>query len=190
MRAHVLETLAHIDPQVDGVHIADRVGDRSLRVFADFECRLDGCLQVTHVVHRVEDAEHVYAVDGAALHELAHEIVGVVAITENVLPTKQHLLRRIRHRSLQTPNTLPRILAEVTDTGVKCRAAPGLDRPEADLVQFVGNRQHVLDAHARRQQALMSIAQRQFRDAQWILITHNNVSRIKFGSCDATRWQP
>ncbi len=48
----------------------------------------------------------------------------------------------------------------------------GLHGPEANLVEFPRNWQHVVDAHAGRKQTLMRITQHQFGYSQGILIAH------------------
>ncbi len=178
MRAHVLDLLGEIDPQVDRMYRADRVRNRSLRVFAHLDRGLDRRIQIAEVVQRVEDAEHVDAVDGAALDELLDEIVGVVPVAEDVLAAEQHLLRRVRHRRLQAADALPRVFAQVADAGVEGRAAPGLHGPEADLVQLVRDRQHVVDAQACCQQALVRVPQHEFGDTEWLLVTHGEVPLV------------
>ena len=104
------------------------------------QCRF----QITWIVHRIEHAEHVDAVDRSALDKLLHHIVGIVAIAQQVLPTQQHLLARVGHGFLQLTDALPRILAEVADTGIERCSTPALNRPEPDLVELGGYRQHVL----------------------------------------------
>jgi hypothetical protein len=155
--AHVLELFGHVDPEVDVVHRAQRIGQRTLGVLADGDGGLDRGFDIAHIVHRVEDAEHVHAVVGAARDELFDHVVGVVAVTERVLAAQQHLHRRVRHRRLELAQSLPGIFAEVANAGVEGGAAPGFERPEADLVEFFRDRQHVFDAHPRRQQRLGGI---------------------------------
>ena len=89
MRTHVFEPLAHVHPEVDRVHIADRVGNRALRMFADFERCLDRGLEISHIVQRIENSENIDAVDSAALNEFAHKIIGVVAVAEDILAAEQ-----------------------------------------------------------------------------------------------------
>ena len=73
---------------------------------------------------RGQKCRHIDAVDGAALDEFVHKVIGVVAVPEDILAAEKHLLRRIRHGCLEKSNALPRIFAEVTNTGIEGRAAP------------------------------------------------------------------
>ena len=133
---------------------------------------LDGGLQIAQIVHGVEDAEYIDAVGGRALDELPYHIVCVVAITEDILSTEQHLHRRIRHGLLEDADALPGILTQETDTGIEGGAAPGLERPEPHLIELFCNRQHIVDTHAGRKQGLMRIAQYYFSDAKWFYFAH------------------
>jgi hypothetical protein len=129
-------------------------------------------LQVSEVVERVEDAEDVDAVNGAALDEFLDEVVGVMPVAEDILAAEQHLLRRVRHRRFQAADALPGVLTEVANAGVERRTAPGLDGPEAELVEFAGDGQHVVDPHPRCQKALVRVAQHKFGDAEGFLVAH------------------
>ena len=86
------------------------------------QCRL----QVAHIVHRIEHAEHVHTVHRSALDKFFHHIIGVVPVTENILAAEQHLLRRIRHGFFQFADALPGIFPQVADTGIKGCPTPGL----------------------------------------------------------------
>ncbi len=79
------------------MHGTDGVGDGALGVLAHRQGGLDGGFQVAHVVHGIEDAEHVHAVGGGPLDEFLHHIVRVVPVTEQVLAAQQHLLGRVGH---------------------------------------------------------------------------------------------
>jgi hypothetical protein len=85
MRAHVLDLLAERHPQVQRVHRAGGIGNRPLRVFAGGQHRFDGMLDIAQVVHCVENAEYVDAVDDAAFDEFVHHVVGVMAVAQDAL---------------------------------------------------------------------------------------------------------
>ena len=121
--------------------------------------RFDCHFQVTNVIHRVEHPENVHAIHGRTLYKPIHNVIGIMSITQNVLSPEQHLLARIGHRFLELAYSLPGILTQVTNTGVECGATPGLDCPEANPVQFVCDRQHVIQSHPGRQQGLMGVTQ-------------------------------
>ena len=131
-------------------------------MFAHLQCRADRGLQISHVIHGIENTKDIDAVDGGAFDELFNDVVCVVAVTQDVLPPKQHLLGRVGHRRLELPDAFPGIFAKVANTGIKGRATPGFHRPESHLIELGRDRQHVFDAHAGRQQALVRIPQYQF----------------------------
>ena len=85
MRTHVLDALAHVDPEVDRVHMADRVRNRALRVLVDFERCFDRGLEISKIVQRIENSKNIDAVDSAALNEFVDKVIGVVAIPEDIL---------------------------------------------------------------------------------------------------------
>ena len=172
MGAHVLDLLAQVYPQINRVHGAYRERHCALGVFADLECGLDRHLEIAHIVERIEYAEDVDTVRRSALHEFFDQVVGIMPVAEYVLPAKQHLLWRIRHRRFQLPNPLPGVFAEIADAGVESGAAPRLDGPEAHFVELRGNRQHVVDTHPGGQQRLMRVAQRKFGNPKWFHIAH------------------
>ena len=114
--------------------------------------RLERTLEVARVIHRVEDTEDIDTAGRGTLDEGIHHVIGVMTIAEQVLGAQQHLLLSLGHRFLQGTNARPGVFAQVADAGVEGRAAPALQRPEADVVQLGGDRQHVIEAHARGQQ--------------------------------------
>ena len=151
MTAEFFKRLRLLDEVFDGVHRAGGVANGALRVLAGLEHRLDGDLEVAHIVHRIEDAEHVHAVPRRLLHERLDHVVGVVPITEQVLAAQQHLDRRVRQRGFQLAQPFPRIFLQESQAGVERGAAPGLERPETGVVELGARREHVGGAHARRQ---------------------------------------
>ncbi len=173
--AHVLDAFALLHPHIEGVHRAHRVGDGALGVLALFDHRRHRALDVAHVVHGVEHAEHVHAAFRGPLHEGVDHVVGVMAVAEQVLPTQQHLLGRVGHRFLELANPLPGVFAQVADAGVEGGAAPGFQRPETDAVEFLRDRQHVVQAQAGGEQGLVGVAQHHVGDAERRFCRHGNV---------------
>jgi hypothetical protein len=157
--AHGLHLLGLGHKRVDGVHRAGGVGDGALGVLAGGFHRFDGHAQVTHVVHGVEDAEHVDTVDGGLGDEGFDHIVAVVAVAQQVLAAQQHLQARVGQCGAQFAQALPRVFFQEAYAGVEGRAAPDFQGPVADFVELVADRQHVVGAHAGGQQRLVSVAQ-------------------------------
>ena len=128
-------------------------------VLAGAQCGSHGRFQVTQIVEGIEDAKHVDTGLGRTLDERLDDVIGVMAVAQQILAAQQHLLPRLGHGFLQLPQPVPRVFAEVTDAGVERGAAPTLERPETDGVELLGDRQHVVDAQAGREQRLMRVAQ-------------------------------
>ncbi|CAM5307517.1 hypothetical protein SSTU70S_05481 [Stutzerimonas stutzeri] len=171
--AHRRHLARLLDEGVDGVHGAGGVGDGALGVLAGLLHRTDGGLQVTHVVHRIEDAEHVDAVLRRLGDEGFDHVVAVVAVAEQVLPAQQHLQAGIGQRGLELAQTLPRVFLEEAHAGVERGAAPDFQRPVADAVELVADRQHVFGAHAGRQQRL-GVTQDGVGNADFLLSSHGS----------------
>ena len=93
------------------MHGAYGVGNGALGVFADRKRCLDGRFQIAHVVESVKDSEHINPICGCTFNEFSYHVIRVVAITQNILTAKQHLLRRVGHRRFQLTDPLPRVLA-------------------------------------------------------------------------------
>ena len=111
-----------------------------------------GSLQVPRVIHGIENAEDINAVCHSPLDELVHQVVSIVAVAENVLAAKEHLLRRLGHDLLQFTDALPGVFTQVADAGIKGGATPAFHGPEAQVVKFLGYGQHVIQAHASGKQ--------------------------------------
>ena len=176
--AHLFDHLALLYPHIQGMHRADGVSNGALGVFALFDDGGDGALDVAHVVHGIEYPEHIHATFGGALHKRIHHIIRIVTIAEQVLSAQQHLLGRIGHGFFQLADTLPGVFAQITDAGIKSRAAPGFQGPETDVVQLCGNGQHVVQTHSGSKQGLMGVAQHHIGDAQRLVITHGKIPVI------------
>ena len=190
MAAHVLDALRHVDPGLQVVHRAEGVGEGALGMLAGGHGGAHRGFEVAHVVHGVEDAEHIDAVDRAALDEFLDHIVGVMAVAEAVLAAQQHLLRGFRHRRLELAQALPGVFAEIADAGVEGGAAPGFQRPVADVVELLGDRQHVVDAHARGEQGLMAVSQYDIGDLYGIAHGGWSAGRGIRTACGARRGWP
>ncbi len=156
---HGFHLLGLGDEGLDGVHRTGGIGDGALCVFAGSLHRFDGHAQVTHIVHRIENAEHVDAVHRCLGDESFDHVVAVMAIAEQILPAQEHLQTGVGQRRTQLAQALPRVFLEKAHTGVERRAAPAFQRPVADLVELVADRQHVFGAHSGGEQRLVSVAQ-------------------------------
>ena len=141
--AHVDEAVGLLDEALRGVDRGGRVADRALGVLAD---ALDGghrVLEVAGIVEGVEDAEDVHAILGGLLDELVDDLVVVVTVTQQVLPTQQHLQTGVGHQLAEGAKPLPRVFIEETDAGIEGSSTPALDGPVASSVDVGASVDHV-----------------------------------------------
>ena len=156
---HGFHLLGLVNEGLHGVHRAGGVAQGALGMFAGGFHGFDGHPQVTHVVHRVEDAEYVDAIHGGLGDKGAHHVIAVVAIAEQVLAAQEHLQTGVGQRRLEQAQALPRVFLEEAHTGVEGRAAPDFQRPVANLIELGADRQHVFGAHAGGDQRLVGVTQ-------------------------------
>ena len=126
--------------------------------------RLDRGFKVADIVERVENTDDVDAVVNRFFDEVLHCIVRIVAVAEHILPTEKHLELGVRHIFADQTQTLPRVLAQKADAGIKCCTAPALAGIEADLIHRRKDREHLVHAHAGGDQRLMRVTQDGFAD--------------------------
>src|SRR5690606_36642527 len=129
--AHRFQGLGLLDEQLHGLHRAGGVADGALGMLAGRLDRRDGGAEVASVVHRVEDAEHVDAVDRRHGDEGAHHVITVMAVAEQVLAAQQHLQAGIGQRGAQLAQALPGIFLDEAYAGVKGGATPDFQFPVA-----------------------------------------------------------
>ena len=139
---------------------------RGFHMFAAGFHFADGPIEIADIVQRIEDAEDVDAVGRRPFDEFLQHIIGIVPIADQVLAAQQHLQPGVGHGGPQGPQPFPGIFFEEAQTGVEGGAAPDFQRPIADGVELLRDRQHVLGAHARRQQRLMAVSKGDIRDQQ------------------------
>lgn len=162
VRAHVLELFGELDEVLGRVNGAGRIADCCLADAIVHFAALHRLAHVARVVERVEDADDVDAVIDGLLDELLDDVVGVVLVAENVLPSQKHLQLGVGHRLAQLAQSLPRILVEEAQAGVERRAAPALNRIVTDLVELIGDGEHLVQSHTRSRLRLVSVSQNCF----------------------------
>ena len=126
-----------------------------------------GMFKVAGVIESVEYTENVHAVFLRLLHKFVHHHIFIVAVSQEVLATQQHLQLAVGHQFAECPQTLPRIFIQKTDTGIERRATPALNTPETCLVHVFTYPNHVFHSHACGHEALVRIAQSDFRYANF-----------------------
>ncbi|MBT9159987.1 MAG: hypothetical protein DDT26_01260 [Dehalococcoidia bacterium] len=117
-----------------------------------------GTLVVALVIHRIEDAKDIDAYLYGLFHKGVHQVIRVVAISNQILTSQEHRQRRVRHEPLQGARSLPRVFTQETVGHIECGATPDLHAVETALIHFLGHPFHIRGAHARRQGGLMAIA--------------------------------
>ena len=167
--AHVFDLLGQVDPHFQGMHRAGGVGDGALGMLAQLLDGLERGLQVARIVHRVKHAEHIDAIERGPLNEFFHHVIGVMAITQQILPAQQHLLASVGHGFFQLADAVPRVFTQVTDARIEGRAAPRLHGPETDLIQLGRDRQHVFQAHTGGQDRLVGVTQHYISNSECFL---------------------
>jgi len=114
-----------------------RVREGDLAFAAVLLGRADGAFEVTDVVERIKDADDVDAVFDGLLDELLDDVVGVMAVAQDVLTAEKHLQLGVLADFPRGAETFPGIFVEEAETGVESGAAPDLDRAVTDLVQLL-----------------------------------------------------
>ncbi len=148
-----LDQLARLlDVHLQRMHRAHGVADGALGVLAGLLDRAHGGFHVAQIIQGIEDTEDIDATCRGALDEGLHHIIGVVTIAEQVLAAQQHLQRGVGHGFLERLQTRPGVFLQKTHAGIEGRAAPHFETVETGLIEARGNRQHVLGAHAGRDQ--------------------------------------
>jgi len=103
---------------------------------------------------------NVHAAARRALDEEAHDIVGVIGVTDAIGAAQQHLGQDFGRLLAHERQPLPRVLVEKAHGDVEGRAAPAFEREQLRQPVSVGRRsaRDVVGAHARGEQRLMRVA--------------------------------
>ena len=168
MRASGLELFgnAHVVFQVVlGACAVEQVGGVADRAFAQGASLYDGVHRHAHVfdpVERVKYTKQVDAAIGCLLHEVAHDVVGVVGVAHGVGAAQQHLQQHVRDAGAQVGQAFPGVFLEEAQGHVERGATPAFQREQlAQLLRVKRrDRQHVGRAHARGKKRLVRIAHR------------------------------
>ena len=157
LEAHLLHLAADLHILFQRVDGAGGVADGAGGDGPPLHRFLHGHLQVPQIIEGVEDADHVDAVGDAALHELAHHVVGIVLVAQQVLAPQEHLQLRVGHFRLDPAQPLPGILVQEAHAAVKGGAAPALHGIEARLVQGLQYGIHDAEGHPRGDEGLVGV---------------------------------
>ena len=149
------------------LQIVDRtqcVTDTALCMAACLEAFVYGGLDVAQIVQRIENTDDIHAVLDALADKTAHGIIRIMVIAEQVLTAQQHLQLGILHVRFDLAQTLPRILMQIAQAGIKGRTAPALNRVITGLIHLIENALEILKRHSRRNQRLLRVTQHRFGD--------------------------
>ena len=111
---------------------------------------------------------------GGLLHEVAHDVVGIVGVAHGVGGAQQHLEKDVGHGAAQLGEALPRVFFQKTQGNVKGRTAPAFQREEFGQQMGVVGRdgEHVRRAHPRGKQRLVRITHRGVGEQQAFFVAH------------------
>ena len=170
--AHLLQVLHHLNILLQGVDRAGGKADGAGGVAALLDGLVNGHLQVAGIVQGVEDTDDVNAVLDGVLHKLAHHIVGIVLITQDVLAAQQHLQLGIGHLLADFPQPLPGVLLEIAQAHVEGGPAPHLGGVVAGLIHGLQDWLELTVGQAGGDQGLVGVAQDGFGKAYFSSLAH------------------
>ena len=170
--AHLLQVLHHLDVLLQGVDGAGGEADGAGGVSAPLDRLIHGDLQVAHIVQGVENTDDVNAVLDGVLHELAHHVVGVVLIAQDVLAAQQHLQLGVGHLLANLPQPLPGVLLQVAQADVEGGSTPDLGGIVAGLVDGLQNGLKFAVGQAGSDQGLVRVAQDGFGKTYFSSLAH------------------
>ena len=156
--AHVDQALGERAPQLDAVRGRHRVTQGSLHLLLRLQRGTDRGFHVAQVVEGVENSEHVDALFGRVLDEELDDIVGEVAIRNQVLTADQRLDRRVRGRFVQLAQVGPWILA-APHLGLEGRPAERLHGDEAETIHLGRDGHDLVAAQMAAEQRLLRVAE-------------------------------
>ena len=97
-------------------------------------------LQVARIVASIEDTENSDTVAGSSLNELIYNVIGIMAITQQVLTTQQHHDGGIGQCSMKLSQALPGIFIQEANAGVKGCSTPAFQTKISYRIQLATNR--------------------------------------------------
>ena len=118
-------------------HRTGGVRNCSLYMTAVFLGCVNGSLQITHVVECVKNTQNINTVINTLLYKVIHQLVGIMPIAQHILPAEEHLQLRIGALFADQAQSVPGILIQKAQAGVKSGTAPALQRMITDLVHLL-----------------------------------------------------
>ena len=134
LNAHAFHILGKLDISLCVVHGTERVANSTRCVSARLNCLVNGNLEVSYIVKCIKNPDDVDSVFNALCHKFSYNIVRVMLVAEKILTSEKHLKLCVRTCLANLSESLPRILVQVTQTRIKCCAAPAFQRVVTRLV--------------------------------------------------------
>ncbi len=106
------------------VYGAGGIAERCLYMTAFLFGGINGNAQVSLVIQRIEYAHDVDTVGDGFLYEIFHHIIGIVTITQNILPAEEHLEFGVFDMIPDDSQSFPGIFVEKAKAGIEGCAAP------------------------------------------------------------------
>ena len=138
--------------------VGDGAGSQSAAVYR----LLNGDLQVVNIIKSVKNAHDVDAVFHRGTDKAVHNVVRVVLIAQNVLPTQQHLQLGVGHLGADLSQPFPGILVQIAQAHVKGGSAPAFHRVESGLIHGLQYGRELVIAQTGGHQRLVRVAQNGF----------------------------
>ena len=123
---------------------------------------VNGHLDITEIVERIEYPEDIHTVIGRVRNEFADNIVGIMLVAEYVLSPEQHLQLRVFDLVLDFAEPFPWVFVQITQAGVKRCPAPAFQRIIAGLVQRFEYSFIIRIRHPRGNKGLVCVSQHGF----------------------------
>ena len=120
-------------------------------------CCLNGSLKVSDIIQAVKNTDNINSVCDGFLYKVLNHIVRVMIVSKDVLATEQHLELRVLETGSQFSESLPRILLQETQAGIKSSAAPAFYCVVANFIHFVNDRKHLISRHSCCKERLMCV---------------------------------
>ena len=94
---------------------------------ACFQCFFDWHLHILNPVQGVENSENIDAGFGGNINKVLNYIIRIIAVTNGVGCTQQHLEHSVRHSLTENFETLPWRFLQETISGIECGTAPAFN---------------------------------------------------------------
>ena len=156
---HIFDFFCNVLPVIQGVGITQGIGQGHLCMSLFLIGCFDSCLKISDIIQTVKNTDDIDTVGDGFLYEVFHHIIGIMAISQNILASEQHLKFCIFKSVSQLSQSVPRIFLQETKGCVKCGAAPALYGMIAYLVHLVHDGQHLFGCHSGSDQGLMCVTQ-------------------------------